>query len=64
MNNETKRQAHKQWDKPQLIVLVRSKPEEAVLTACKPVGATGPNTNYSNCVNYDCTYVCEAEVGS
>ena len=25
----------KQWQKPELIVLVRSKPEEAVLTACK-----------------------------
>jgi hypothetical protein len=25
----------KQWTKPELIVLVRSKPEEAVLSACK-----------------------------
>ena len=25
----------KQWEKPELIILTRSKPEEAVLTACK-----------------------------
>jgi len=25
----------KEWSEPELIVLVRSKPEEAVLTACK-----------------------------
>ena len=25
----------KEWKKPQLIVLVRSKPEEVVLTSCK-----------------------------
>jgi hypothetical protein len=31
----------KEWAKPELIVLVRSKPEEAVLTACKAF-ATGP----------------------
>jgi hypothetical protein len=31
----------KQWTKPELIVLVRSKPEEAVLTTCKG-GTAGP----------------------
>ncbi len=33
----------KQWQKPELIVLVRSKPEEAVLGACKFVGTAGPS---------------------
>ncbi|MBN2317497.1 MAG: hypothetical protein JXR49_00375 [Acidobacteria bacterium] len=28
----------KKWEKPQLIVLVRSRPEEAVLLACKGGG--------------------------
>ncbi len=32
----------KPWQKPELIVLVRSKPEEAVLTVCKNSGAEGP----------------------
>lgn len=30
----------KAWKKPELIVLVRSKPEEAVLVACKGDGVT------------------------
>ena len=34
MDEEIKTQ-RKQWQKPELIVLVRSKPEEAVLQACK-----------------------------
>ncbi|MBC8446887.1 MAG: hypothetical protein H8D78_03980 [Chloroflexi bacterium] len=41
----------KQWQKPELIVLVRSKPEEAVLTACK--GAAMPGADavaQRNCV--------------
>ncbi len=32
----------KPWQKPELIVLVRSNPEEAVLTVCKNAGAAGP----------------------
>jgi hypothetical protein len=32
----------KAWQKPELIVLVRSKPEEAVLTVCKNATAAGP----------------------
>jgi hypothetical protein len=36
----------KTWQKPELIVLVRSKPEEAVLLACKvPGNKTGPDKN-------------------
>ena len=41
----------KTWEKPRLIVLVRSKPEEVVLNACKggaPV-AGSPNGFNSNC---------------
>jgi hypothetical protein len=32
----------KLWRKPELIVLVRSNPEETVLTVCKNAGAAGP----------------------
>ena len=38
MNEETKPQVEKEWTKPELIVLVRNKPEEAVLAACKHTG--------------------------
>lgn len=35
--------AHKKaWQKPELIVLVRSKPEEYVLIVCKNAGFAGP----------------------
>ena len=30
------------WQKPELIVLVRNKPEEAVLAACKGPAISGP----------------------
>jgi len=32
----------KTWQKPELIVLVRSNPEEAVLITCKNATAAGP----------------------
>jgi hypothetical protein len=32
----------KPWEKPELIVLVRSKPEETVLAVCKNASAAGP----------------------
>jgi hypothetical protein len=32
----------KPWQRPELIVLVRSKPEEAVLTVCKNASFAGP----------------------
>ena len=36
------------WEKPQLIVLVRGRPEEAVLGTCKKVSDNGPG-NDGNC---------------
>jgi len=42
MDEEIKTQ-RKQWQKPELVVLVRSKPEEAVLAGCKNIGV--PNTD-------------------
>ncbi len=36
----------KPWQKPELIILVRSKPEEMVLSSCKisPTSGGGPNS--------------------
>ena len=48
MNEEPKTEK-KQWTKPELIVLVRSKPEEAVLAACKVRPGNGPDCNDSTC---------------
>ena len=45
----------KEWKKPELIVLVRGKPEEAVLTACKVSGPQiGAQVYVGGCPNDMC----------
>ena len=39
--------ANKMWHKPEMIVLVRSNPEEAVLTPCKTTTGGGPGAGAS-----------------
>lgn len=39
----------KAWSEPELIVLVRSKPEEAVLAACKKLDVGGSAGTNSKC---------------
>ena len=39
----------KSWTTPELIVLVRSKPEEAVLSGCKMNPAKGPVNGQMDC---------------
>ena len=55
----------KAWFKPALIVLVRGRPEEAVLTACKTgtdVGPSGPETFWRYCQT-TVTDQCDAPCG-
>jgi hypothetical protein len=40
----------KKWEKPTLIVLVRSRPEESVLETCKSSLQTGPVVAPGGCV--------------
>jgi hypothetical protein len=55
METEMKPQAKKEWQTPELIVLVRSKPEEAVLTACKNTHTTaGISGQYEGCGSSTC----------
>ena len=54
----------KEWSEPELVVLVRSKPEEAVLTGCKhgwePIWDHGPYDGAGGCASPPlCTY-CDA----
>jgi hypothetical protein len=42
----------KTWQKPELIVLVRTRPEESVLAACKGGGGWTSSNNTA----YDCKY--------
>ena len=55
----------KKWTKPELIILVRSRPEEAVLGACKGGGGDSFLSHHLNChSNYGCTSVCTNQVAS
>jgi hypothetical protein len=54
----------REWERPRLISLVRSRPEEAVLSACKytsGTGAAGPSAAYNRCTtgaSWRCTSEC------
>ncbi len=41
----------KAWEKPQLVVLVRGKPEESVLVTCKKAGGFGAPSSPTICDN-------------
>jgi hypothetical protein len=48
-------ESKKAWVEPELIVLVRSKPEEAVLSACKSIlSGVNPGSDDNRCVKMDC----------
>ena len=53
----------KEWTKPELIVLVRSKPEEAVLTSCKGVNAAGGDQYAASCLRL-CQNTCQVLTAS
>lgn len=60
MKTEGKK-ADKQWQTPELIALVRSKPEETVLTSCKGCSnppAPGPSNGSNDCDNGTACYAC------
>lgn len=51
----------KQWQKPELVVLVRNKPEEVVLAACKFTSMAGWMSYNSSCwATKYCTFTCDA----
>lgn len=39
----------KKWEKPKLIVLVRAKPDELVLSGCRSASLSGATTSKSLC---------------
>lgn len=51
------------WTTPELIVLVRSKPKEAVLTICKMIGGGGFSSAYNLC-DETCGYRCDLTAAS
>jgi hypothetical protein len=54
------------WEKPELIVLVRNRPEEAVLVGCKYLdrSAGSPNDHHTGCLSQACGPKCEDTVSS
>jgi hypothetical protein len=49
----------KEWVSPELLVLVRSHPEEVVLESCKDTtGGGDPATGHSGCVYIGCISNC------
>ena len=68
-------ESKKEWVKPELIVLVRSNPAEAVLGVCKTLAGTGPDPFFQGCRNKaanpdwskpgsECEYACSAAANS
>jgi hypothetical protein len=49
----------KSWRRPELIVLVRNRPEEAVLAGCKLTGAGGPPSAVSGCRTTNKNGICQ-----
>ena len=66
MNEPERTQEKKAWQKPELIVLVRSRPEEMVLEVCKVqsgwVGG-GPGDDNSLC-DFGCAAWCSGDAAS
>ena len=59
----TKQEEKKTWATPELIVLIRNKPEEAVLWACKDFSQTGDISYFDTCGIQGCG-ACEFRAGS
>jgi hypothetical protein len=61
METERKLPAKKEWQMPELIVLVRSKPEESVLVGCKHFPTDrGPATAVNGCMFTGCLSICHS----
>jgi hypothetical protein len=59
-------ESEKVWSRPELTVIVRGKPAEAVLVACKSndLKVYGSVTNYFYCTIENCNPQCSAQVYS
>lgn len=59
MENELKLQTKIKWKTPELIILVRSKPEDAVLVACRGSGGSQYGS-VGGCIWIGCLGDCNA----
>lgn len=56
-------QSTRAWDRPELTVIVRGRPEEAILAACKVEGGDGPTNTFHRC-QQPCSNPCSDPTGS
>jgi hypothetical protein len=61
--NKERQVAARPWQKPELTVLVRSKPEEAVLRSCKSDTASAGNASAQGNCTFTICYVCSTAGG-
>ena len=52
------RKQKRPWQKPELVVLVRSQKEEAILLACKYYGGEGAEDTYAGCYLIEDCAIC------
>lgn len=52
----------KKWTKPELIILLKGRPEEAILAGCKGGDTAGPQSDYELCDSAitECSGQCDA----
>ncbi len=63
--SESKAESRRAWTDPALVVLVRNRPEEAVLAGCKvTTGAPGADTVNDGCSTEACGWECASWVSS
>jgi len=60
---KTMEKENKEWQKPELIVLVRNKPEEAVLATCKSAVSTATPLLATGC-GWGGAFDCHAQAAS
>jgi len=53
--------ARKEWQKPQLLILTRGKPEEVILSACKGDVGSGPDDYQWACRLQDPAVGCDLQ---
>lgn len=68
--NQKEERGKKSWNKPEMVVLVRNNPEEAVLAGCKVSdiggGNDGPQTAVYGCLmtSFSCAVACSGVTAS
>jgi hypothetical protein len=62
MDTAKKYDKKKFWERPQLVILCRSNPDEVLTLNCKTQNFTGPNSAFNQCMQSSaCHAACQAQ---